>query len=158
MSAPLDRAIVEQAVAWHLRLQDADEDAWIQFAAWLDADPAHNGAYEAVADRDARVSAVLDRATFPPSDDHERPTESSIHEAGNANGVIGASAHRNLWRWGALAASIAVAGFSAVEILSDRHAPYAIETSAGETRTPRLSSTRMTPDWWRSPEAKPDLR
>jgi transmembrane sensor len=139
MSAPLDRAIVEQAIAWHFRLQDADEAAWIEFAQWLDADPAHNGAYDAVVDRDARVSTVLDRATFPPADDHEGPSGSSIQDDSLANGVIGGSGRRNLWRWGALAASIAVAGFLAVAMVYNRAAPYAIETPVGETRTVSLA-------------------
>ena len=43
---------MEQALAWHLRLRDADETAWEEFTAWLERDPAHNAAYEEVATRD----------------------------------------------------------------------------------------------------------
>jgi transmembrane sensor len=135
MSAFPDRAMVEQAIAWHLRLKDADEDAWIEFAEWLDADPAHNGAYEAVADGDALMGAVLERATFPSGDEHERPLEFSNDE----DGVVGDGARRNRWRWGGLAASIAVAGLFGVQLMSDRDATYSIETFAGETRTVSLA-------------------
>jgi transmembrane sensor len=80
---------------------------------------------------------VFDRATFPPRDDHE--LEVGIPDDGLANGGVGESVRRRPWRWGALAASIAVAGFFAFAMLSNRDAPYAIETSAGETRTVSLA-------------------
>lgn len=134
MSAVPDRAMLE-AIAWHLRLRDADEDAWLEFAGWLNTDPAHNGAYEAVADRDASLSIVLERATFPPSDEQQRPREVSNDEDGLAYGVSGDVPRRNRWRWGALAASIAVAGFFGAQMLPSQDARYSIETAAGETRT-----------------------
>ena len=138
MSASPDRAMVTQALAWHLRLKDADEDAWIEFAEWLNADPAHNGAYEAVADADARMLPVLERATFPSNDEQEQPPEFSNDEDGLAYGVGGEPVRRNRWRWGALAASIAAAGLFGVQMLPDRDSHYSIETAAGQTRTVSL--------------------
>lgn len=135
MSAIPDRAMTEQAIAWHLRLKDAEEDTWIEFAEWLNADPAHNGAYEAVADGDARISTVLERATFPPGDEHERTPDFSNDD----DGVRGELVRRNPWRWGALAASVAVAGLFGVQMLPNRDAPYSIETLAGEARTVSLA-------------------
>lgn len=136
MSTFPDRATVEQAIAWHLRLKDADEDAWIEFAEWLGADPAHNSAYEAVADGDARILPLLERATFPTSDEHQRSAELSNHEdvVVDAEGEI---VRRSPWRWGVLAASIAIAGVLGVQMLPD--ATYEIETAAGETRTVSLA-------------------
>jgi transmembrane sensor len=139
MSAFPDRAMVEQAIAWHLRLEHADEDAWIEFAEWLDADPAHNGAYEAVADGDVRMATMLEKATFPSGDEHVRPAEFSNDEDGLAYDVRSEGVRRNPWRRGALAASIAVAGLFAVQMLSDRDASYSIETLAGETRSISLA-------------------
>ena len=135
MSACPDREIIEQAIAWHLRLKDADEDAWIEFAAWLDADPAHNDAYEAVADGDLRMAGMLEEATFPSNDHHERPQEVSNDDGGVVGGVV----RRNPWRWGGLAASLAVAGLLAMQMLSNRDASVTIETAAGDTRTVYLA-------------------
>ncbi|MFL9840633.1 FecR domain-containing protein [Sphingomonas sp. ST-64] len=134
MSARLDRAVIEQAIAWHLRLQDGDADAWIEFTEWLEADPAHNQAYEAVVDDDARVSGLLARASFPTGHDQGGPVGSAdalFEEGGDA------SVRRSGWRWGAVAASIAVAGLFGVQMLSEEDRRYAVETPAGETR--RLS-------------------
>lgn len=139
MSASPDRAMVEQAIAWHLRLKDADEGTWIEFAEWLNADPAHNGAYEAVVDGDERLLPVLERATFPAGDEHERPPEFGNDEDALAYGVGGEVVRRNPWRWGALAASIAVAGLLGVQMWPNGDATYPIETSVGETRTVSLA-------------------
>lgn len=139
MSASPDRAMVEQAIAWHLRLKDADEDVWIEFAEWLNADPAHNRVYEAVADGDALMTAVLERAIFPPGEEHRRPSEFSNDDDGPAYGTAGEPVRRNRWRWGALAASVAVAGLLGAQMLPSRDAPYSIETAAGETRTVSLA-------------------
>jgi transmembrane sensor len=49
-------AITEQAVAWHLAQQRADMD-WEAFALWLDADPRHREAYDAV----ARIDDLVER-------------------------------------------------------------------------------------------------
>src|SRR5688500_16245401 len=100
MSAFPDRAKVEQAIAWHLRLKDADENAWIEFAEWLDVDPAHNGIYEAVVDGDARMLPLLERATFPADDEHQRPSEFNNDEDGLAHNVGGKPGRQNRWRWG----------------------------------------------------------
>jgi transmembrane sensor len=132
MSACPDREIIEQAIAWHLRLKDADEDAWIEFAAWLDADPAHNGIYEAVADGDLRMAVMLEEATFPSNDHHERPQEVSNDDGGV---VVGEVFRRHPWRWGGLAASLAVAGLLASQMLPNRDASVTIETASGDTRS-----------------------
>ena len=139
MSAFPDHTMVEQAIAWHLRLKEADADAWVEFAEWLNADPAHNGAYEAVADGDARMLPLLEKATFPAGDEHEQPPEFSNDEEALAHGGRSGFVRRNPWRWGALAASIAVAGVLGVQMLPNRDATYPIETSGGETRTVSLA-------------------
>lgn len=139
MSAFPDRAIVEQALAWHLRLKDADEEAWIEFTKWLSADPAHNGAYEAVADGDARMLPMLERATFPSTGEREQPPEVSNDEDGPASGAGGEPVRRGRWRWGALAASISVAGLFGAQMLPNWNASDSIETAAGETRTVSLA-------------------
>lgn len=139
MSAFPDRAVAEQAIAWHLRLKDADEHAWIEFAEWLSADPSHNGAYEAVVDGDERMLPLLEKATFPAGDEQEQPPEFSMDEEAPAYGVGDGTVRRNPWRWGALAASIAAAGLVGLQVLPDRDTTYPIETPVAETRTVSLS-------------------
>jgi transmembrane sensor len=121
-------AIEQRALAWHLRLRDADVDEWQEFAAWLAQDPAHNDAYEAIALRDEQFDEVLAQASFPepevpvPSEAPAEPT-----------------APPNRLRWLALAASVALAVFLSVTFLGARADVYAIETEPGETRTVTLA-------------------
>lgn len=136
MSAFRDRAMVDQAIAWHLRLKDADEDAWIEFAKWLSADPAHNDVYQAVADGDERLLPALEKAIFPPDEGQERGAEFADEE--DELSSRGGALRRGPWRWGALAASIAVVGLLGVQMLPGGDATYRIETSGGETRTVSL--------------------
>jgi transmembrane sensor len=46
-----EKAVLETALSWHVRLMggDAGEADWIAFTQWLEADPAHNTAYDNVA-------------------------------------------------------------------------------------------------------------
>lgn len=139
MSVLPDRAMIEQAIAWHLRLKDADEGAWVEFAAWLEADPAHNDAYEAVADGDARMSPLLESASFPSDNEPSRPPEFSNDEDLVAYDGSGEPVRRPRWRWGALAASITVAGLLGVQMLPNPNSRYSVETPAGETRSVSLA-------------------
>jgi len=139
MPAITDRAMVEQAIAWHLRLKDADENAWIEFAEWLDADPAHNVAYETVTDRDADMSTVLEKATFPFGVDHQPQAEFSNDDDSRAYDVGDEGPSRNRWRWGALAASIVVAVLFGLQMFPGWDSTYPIETAVGETRTVSLA-------------------
>ena len=53
--------IMDEAIAWHVRLQGpaADGGLWAEFTAWMEADPAHAEAYDAVALADDRLSDEL---------------------------------------------------------------------------------------------------
>lgn len=52
--------ILAEAIAWHVRLRDDNAEAWEAFALWLEADPTHADAYDALAraDDDLHVSAI----------------------------------------------------------------------------------------------------
>ena len=54
-------SITDDAIAWHVRLQGpaADGALWAEFTAWMEADPAHADAYDAVAMADERLSDAL---------------------------------------------------------------------------------------------------
>jgi transmembrane sensor len=121
-------AVEDQALAWHLRLRDADADEWQEFTTWLAQDPAHNDAYEAVALRDAQLDAVLAQASFP-----EPATQAPSDVPG------GPTVGPNRMRWLALAASVALVVFLSVRFLAPGADLYAIETAPGKTRTIALA-------------------
>lgn len=128
-----DARIMDEAIAWHLRLAQGRAEDWPDFVEWLEADPARNDAYEAVADRDAALPALLVASDIP------APGETEAAEARQEQGATSASGSEpqratGVWRWGALAASIAVAGLVGLQLMSGQAAPYAIETAAGESR------------------------
>lgn len=113
----------ETATAWHLRLETATEEDWLAFTDWLEADPAHNLAYEQVLAEEDDMAVVLTAARFP-----EPMEEAQSEEAATANLRSGR------WKWGALAASIVAAAVLAFQLVP-LDTSYAIETAAGETRT-----------------------
>ena len=121
-------AVEQRALAWHLRLRDADANEWREFTAWLAQDPAHNDAYEAVALRDAQLDDVLAQASFPEPAADAQP---DAHD--------GQTAPPNRLRWLALAASVAIAVFLSVRFLAPGADGYTIETKPGETRTIALA-------------------
>jgi transmembrane sensor len=121
-------AIEQRALAWHLRLRNADADDWQEFTAWLAEDTAHNDAYEAVALRDEQFDEVLAQARFP---------EFAINAPSDA--PDGQTAPPNRLRWLALAASVVLAVFLSVRFLAPGADVYAIETEPGETRTLALA-------------------
>ncbi|HUJ02152.1 MAG TPA: FecR domain-containing protein [Rhizomicrobium sp.] len=60
---PSSRAI-DEAIAWHLRLGEADEKAWAEFTRWLEADAANRRAFDRIEDLDAELEdpALRNRA------------------------------------------------------------------------------------------------
>lgn len=70
---------MDEAIAWHLGLEEAGAEGWRQFIAWLEADSAHQDAYDRITLEDADlvealsaiptplVSAVQMRLAAPPS-------------------------------------------------------------------------------------------
>lgn len=118
--------IVLEAAIWHARLDAPDMD-WDAFAAWLDADPAHREAYDAVALLDADVEARRDAiAAALPANDTEH----------------GLQSHASRRRWpiiGGLAAAALIGVIIAPQW--EREAPQtmvAYRTGPTETRTINL--------------------
>ncbi|MBN8808936.1 MAG: FecR domain-containing protein [Sphingomonas sp.] len=119
----LERAdIVETAIGWHLRQAEMSTLDWAAFVDWLEADPAHAAAFDAVAQADRMVAD----ATFPVV-------------AANDDAPL-APHERGRWRWfagsGAVAALIAALLVPAA--LVKHGAPYDVSTKAGERRTVAL--------------------
>jgi transmembrane sensor len=63
---------LDEAVAWHLRLGEADEGSWAEFTEWLQADTANRFAFDKVEDLDAELDnaalhepAAAERSVLP---------------------------------------------------------------------------------------------
>lgn len=126
-------SVLDQAIAWHLRLDEADVAAWEQFSEWLEASPDHARAYDKVALADGLLGCgILE--------------EVDVTE----NGGVGARsiANDNLavpvgpWRWFAGGAGIAAAAAAAAFLLPGlvrSAAPSTYETAAGAARSVELA-------------------
>jgi transmembrane sensor len=53
------REAIRQAIDWHLRLPQADEQAWHQFVLWLEADSVHRDVYDRIALDDSLLTQPL---------------------------------------------------------------------------------------------------
>jgi transmembrane sensor len=115
------RDITDQAIAWHLRLADADKQSWTDFVAWLEASPAHAAAYDAIAMDDRLIAEEHFPAAAPVAVNDNRPA-------------------RRRWSWliaGTAAATIGVAMLTP-SLVGPRSSPYVVATKAGERRTVAL--------------------
>lgn len=119
--------VLEEAIAWHLRLADAGADDWPPFIAWLEASPDHAATYDALAAEDAALTAALGPGDWLPRsdlDEDARPDRWWGH-----------------WRWGvggvgaAIAASVTFL-LLPVETPDD---PLVLQTAPGVRRTARLA-------------------
>jgi transmembrane sensor len=109
-----DRALHDEAVAWAVRAGDPAFDDWDGFTAWLERDPAHARAYDAVA------AAVGEAAEAVPA---ARPAVNDDEPARPA---------RRRWIGGAL--TVMLLGVTALAAWQLRDSRYAVETAPGETR------------------------
>ena len=134
--------LLDQAIAWTLRLENGDADTWGEFADWLEADPAHNDAYEAVVAEEVALSAILQRAKFPETSKIQGEKVAEHDSADDLDerifSINGRPAARR-WRWGSLAASLAVAGLVGLQYLPSDNSAYTIATAPGEIRTLALT-------------------
>ena len=111
--------ILDEAIAWHLGLDEAGADEWQRFVDWLEADPRHRLVYDrltleeaALAETQAPTPAIARPITIP------RP-----RRIWNRPGA---------WAGGALAAAAAAWLALMPAMVSDGH--YVIGTKAGEQR------------------------
>ena len=56
---------MDEAIAWHLGLEEAGSDEWRHFITWLEADPAHQDAYDHVTMADADLVDALAATPVP---------------------------------------------------------------------------------------------
>jgi transmembrane sensor len=111
------------AIAWHLRLGDADEAEWQAFVEWLERDPIHRVEFDRVELADAEIGDAIGRSTGPPPVKDVEPLR---------------------WRWplagafAAVAATLLFVFFSYSSVVPVR-AFTTVQTSAGEQRTLTLA-------------------
>ncbi|BCI69269.1 fecR family protein [Sphingomonas sp. S17] len=130
-----DATIIDRAIDWHLRQPEMTPDEWLEFVAWLEADPAHAAAFDTV--------AMVDR---------DMPAAPPTFQAANDDAV-----HPRRWRrviGGSIAAAVVAALLTPV-LMSQRSDPYSVETAAGQrrvltlgdgTRIEMSGGTRLTLD------------
>ena len=122
--SPIEDKKREEAAAWFISLRDPAMADWEGFTAWLEADPAHNGLYEAIALADGDYGALVDRTAPPqpqPSNDNPRTEPRRI---------------RRIAGWATAAAAVAAAvGYP---LLIATPESYAIETAAGQRNSVQL--------------------
>ncbi|WP_088183544.1 FecR family protein [Sphingobium sp. Z007] len=110
--------INEEALGWVVRTRDPDFAGWDAFTAWLEADPAHASAYDALMLADSALDSILP------------PEPVAMPVAANDPGVR----TRRPLRWiggGAIAAALVATVSIAVLNRSDI---YSVTTRPGETR------------------------
>jgi transmembrane sensor len=113
--------VLDEAIAWHLRLQTAKGEDWDAFVAWLEADPSRSDAYDRVEASHAAMTAEV----FPPA-----PVPLPV--AANDE----APRQRRLWPWATAFAAIAAILLVAFISLPMLRGPdrYEIATRPGEQR------------------------
>lgn len=115
-------AAMDEAIAWHLGLEQAGAEQWHDFVAWLEADPAHGAAYDRLTLDDAALQAPA-TVPAPPA-------------------AVPPRLRRGWLRWGGAAAGLAAAAAAAwiallpAPVPSD---PYRLETAPGAPREVALA-------------------
>lgn len=124
-----DELVHDQAIAWHLAVEQDDFAEWEGFTAWLEADSRHNAAYEAVVDGDAALARLADLAPAKPaaSDRQAANDESSAPRSWRSS------------RLAALAATVALVASGAWITYGRLDGLYTVTTPPGETRTLALA-------------------
>jgi len=126
MMTDRDNSLREEAIDWAIRLGDPAFADWDGFTAWLEADPAHLAAYDAVmAAGDTADATLRTLPTQPTAAETQAPERKP----------------RLRWAGGLIAAAIVGAlGWAAMDL---RPAPYAIETAPGQHRTVSIGTATI---------------
>ncbi|MCM0001450.1 MAG: FecR domain-containing protein [Erythrobacter sp.] len=124
-----DQPIRDAALAWGIATRAPDFADWDGFTVWLEADPAHAAAYDAVQSALEEADAVL--AALPEPQPQRHPEPEPAPEPANDNPPGWLTARRG-WLGGAIAASLVVALTSILWFGPGGETLY--RTAPGETR------------------------
>lgn len=114
---------IDAAIGWTIRLRDGSAEDWQDFTAWLEADPEHLAAYDAVALADSTLGDLPSQARPVIAD--QPPAQSPVRS--RRGWLVG----------GGLAATVAAGVLTTTLIQAP--AAYALETRPGESRTVALA-------------------
>lgn len=127
MTRETGEALRGAAVDWHVRIADGGVETWEAFTLWLEADPAHANAYDAVAALDDEAGAAVAAALLPPP---------ALHAANDAGPPV---RRRWLAGGGAIAAMVALAVTLGPRVWPGRDL-YRVESAPGVVRSIVLAS------------------
>lgn len=132
MTQQTPQEIRGEAIAWHLRLREDATADWDMFVHWLEQDPAHSDAFDAVAHADAAI-----RSELVPLHGQPMPANDDDRDE------VPAPAHKN-WsrRWAAglvAVAAMALLALIALPMLRGGADRYEIATAAGQRRNVDIS-------------------
>jgi transmembrane sensor len=121
MAGEAHQDVLDEAIAWQLRLQTARGEDWDAFTLWLEGDPARSDAYDQV----EAAHAALGAEAFPPA-------AVPVPVAANDE----APRSRRLWPWATAFAALAAVILVAFVTLPMLRGPdrYEIATRPGEQR------------------------
>lgn len=113
-----DAHIVDQAIDWHLRQRDMSDADWRGFVAWLEQDPAHAQAFDAVA---LDMALLAERADL-------FPASPAVAQSPGQRTFA-----RRRWAWVGGATALAAAASVAVMVSpGGAGAAYTVETKPGQ--------------------------
>ena len=114
--------VLTEAIDWHVRSREMGTECWHELVRWLEILPAHAAAFDRVTIDDAVIAPLL---------------------PANDSGAASNRGPRGVYRWGAVAATLAVILSGATMFWQHRPAAtsdrYVIATSAGERRNVMLA-------------------
>lgn len=115
--------IVDRAIDWQLRQADMDDQEWHAFVAWLEEDPAHARAFDAVM---LDMELLAEHAELYPAVAVAAPIEPSV----------AVSPRPRVWAWAGGGVAVAAAACLTLMFVplggSGAPAPYAVQTKPGE--------------------------
>jgi len=84
--------VMDEAIAWHLGLEQAGSDEWRRFVAWLEASPAHQEAYDRLTLDDAALAAAVIEPAEPRMTASYPVKRGWLRYGGAAGGLVAAAA------------------------------------------------------------------
>lgn len=130
MTSRFEPEVEAQAIAWVIRLRDADAAGWAAFTQWLEQSPDHSAAFDAAALADRQIASAMAASSLP----------HAIASADAPPGLAGANDNQrsSYARWIAIAATLLL-GLTAYPLYRITFPNYAIETQLGEQRVVALA-------------------
>ena len=144
--AEMNDMIREQAIAWAMRVGEADFTDWDGFTRWLEADPTHNIAYEETLLAEDQYAALVETPDAPSDQSDYQPAHqnnvSVLRQPANDKNTAPPSAMtRRQMISGAIAASLVIAvGAGIWTRMPQRYEgqPYEVMTKPGQHETVSL--------------------